>query len=192
MAALTSARRRLRGVLPGQISTVHHDTFPAFSSQPPSTTPSLAINEGCRPDGSPLARRASPFSRRLAVVAGRIGFTFVRDCGSAAGCSPPRLAATQLPLAAFPLLVSGRLRLSLVDIMITTFARGRTFLSAISLKTAGWKTRPPFLGFLAGHNRPPDGHGVFEDSGLDGFVFSGCGHGYTASSFTRVFAVISS
>jgi hypothetical protein len=34
----------------------------------------------------------------------------------------------------------------------------------------------PLLGFLAGHNRPTDGLGVFEDPGLDGFVFSGCGH----------------
>lgn len=53
--------------------------------------------------------------------------------------------------------------------------------------TAGWKTRPPFLRFLAGHNRPTDlsdvavakadGLGVGEDSGLDGFVFAWCGHG---------------
>ena len=35
----------------------------------------------------------------------------------------------------------------------------------------------PLLSFLAGHNRPTDGLGVGEDSGLDGFVFSGCGHG---------------
>lgn len=34
----------------------------------------------------------------------------------------------------------------------------------------------PLLGFLAGHHRPTDGLGVFEDAGLDGFVFSGCGH----------------
>ena len=34
----------------------------------------------------------------------------------------------------------------------------------------------PLLGFLAGHNRPTDGLGVFEDPGLHGFVFSGCGH----------------
>ena len=35
---------------------------------------------------------------------------------------------------------------------------------------------PPF-GLLAGHKRPPDGLGVGEDSGLDGFVFSGFWHG---------------
>ena len=35
----------------------------------------------------------------------------------------------------------------------------------------------PLLGFLAGYKRPTDGLGVFEDPGLDGFVFSGCGHG---------------
>ena len=34
---------------------------------------------------------------------------------SASGCSPPRLTTTQLPPPAIPLLVSGRLRLSLVD-----------------------------------------------------------------------------
>jgi hypothetical protein len=39
----------------------------------------------------------------------------------------------------------------------------------------------PLLGFLAGHNRPPDGLGVFEDPGLDGFVFSGGGHGGVCS-----------
>ncbi len=34
----------------------------------------------------------------------------------------------------------------------------------------------PLLGFLAGHKGPADGLGVFEDAGLDGFVFSGCRH----------------
>lgn len=40
----------------------------------------------------------------------------------------------------------------------------------------GWRVRikPASLhGFLARHNRPTDGLGVFEDTGLDGFVFSG-------------------
>jgi hypothetical protein len=37
--ALTSARLRLRGFLPGQLSTRPHDTFPAFSPQPSPTTP---------------------------------------------------------------------------------------------------------------------------------------------------------
>ena len=32
------------------------------------------------------------------------------------------------------------------------------------------------LGFLAGHKRPADRLGVFEDPGLDGFVFSGGWH----------------
>ena len=32
------------------------------------------------------------------------------------------------------------------------------------------------LGFFAGHKRPTNGLCVFEDSGLDGIVFSGCGH----------------
>ena len=46
---------------------------------------------------------------------------------------------------------------------------------------AGWKTRPPFLDLLAGHNRPADGLGVFEDPGLDGLVFSGLSHGSACS-----------
>ena len=32
------------------------------------------------------------------------------------------------------------------------------------------------LGFLPGHKRPADGLGVFEDPGVDCFVFSGGGH----------------
>jgi hypothetical protein len=45
----------------------------------------------------------------------------------------------------------------------------------------------PALGNLcgslhAGHDRPNDGLGVGEDPGLDGFVFSGCGHGYAVAS----------
>ena len=38
----------------------------------------------------------------------------------------------------------------------------------------------PLLGFVTGHKRPTDGLGVFEDPGLDSFVFSGRGHGYSA------------
>ena len=30
----------------------------------------------------------------------------------------------------------------------------------------------PLLGFLAGHQRPTDSLGVFEDPGLNGFVFA--------------------
>jgi hypothetical protein len=35
---------------------------------------------------------------------------------------------------------------------------------------------PALLGFLLGHNRPANGLGIAEDSGLDGFVFSRLGH----------------
>jgi len=42
---------------------------------------------------------ASPFASRLAKVTGRIEFTCVADDSFASGCSPPRLAATQLPSA---------------------------------------------------------------------------------------------
>jgi hypothetical protein len=58
---------------------------------------------------------------------------------------------------------------------------GPTFLSVILPKVTSWKTRPPFLGFLAGHNRPTDGHSAFEVTGLDGLVFSGLTHGSNCS-----------
>lgn len=35
----------------------------------------------------------------------------------------------------------------------------------------------PALGFHARHKGPAHGLGIAEDAGLDGFVFSGCGHG---------------
>jgi len=40
----------------------------------------------------------------------------------------------------------------------------------------GQTTTPPFLRFLTRHNGPADGLSVCEDSGLDGFMFGGCGH----------------
>jgi hypothetical protein len=46
--------------------------------------------------------------------------------------------------------------------------------SAFAIRHCG-NPSPPF-GFLAEHNRPTDGLGVGEDPGLDGFVFSACGH----------------
>jgi len=81
--------------------------------------PSGRATRGARPcrRGLPLMRQASPFPGRLAAVASRTGFTFVWDRRSASGCSPPRLTTTQLPSAALPLLVSGRLGLSRVDFM---------------------------------------------------------------------------
>jgi hypothetical protein len=51
----------------------------------------------------------------------------------------------------------------------------RTVPGAVGGRYVGIKSAP-LLGFLAGHNRPADGLGVAEDPGLDGFVFSGCGH----------------
>jgi len=125
MAALTPARNRRSGLLPAQVSTVHHDNFPAYPAQPPATLPTLTFDERAWSCRSWLAPQASPLSSRLAVVSGRIGFTCVWVCGSASSCSPPRLTATQLPSAALPLLVSGGLRLSLVGIMVTSFALGR-------------------------------------------------------------------
>src|SRR5215207_705753 len=47
-----------------------------------------------------LTPQASPFTSRLAPCLHRIGFTCVQADSSASGCSPPRLATTQLPSAA--------------------------------------------------------------------------------------------
>jgi hypothetical protein len=97
--------------------------LPRILSPTTPNSPALPFNEVCRVGRSRLSPQASPFIRRLATVTGRIGFTFVWVCGSASGCSPPRLTTTQLPPAALPLLVSEGLRLSLVVFMVTSFAR---------------------------------------------------------------------
>src|SRR3990172_5868362 len=59
--------------------------------------PSLAcpVRGVLRDQGS----QASPFASRLAQCLRRIEFTFVPAHRFAAGCSPPRLTATQLPFA---------------------------------------------------------------------------------------------
>ena len=41
------------------------------------------------------------------------------------------------------------------------------------------------LGFLTRHKGPADGLGVAEDSGLDGFVFAGSGHGFRVQSLAN-------
>jgi hypothetical protein len=115
MAALTPARSRRNGFLTAQVSTLPYDTFPAFSPQPSPTARFSPLYEKCERKRMWVWPLASPLASRLAAVANRIGFTFVWDYRSASGCSPPRLTTTQLPPAAIPLLVSGRLRLSLVD-----------------------------------------------------------------------------
>jgi hypothetical protein len=117
MAALTAARPRWYGFLPGQLSTRPHVPFATFSLQPPSASPPRFSNEVLVRGDSPLTRQASPFPSRLADAVGRIEFTFVWDHGSAFGCSPPRLMTTQLPLAALPLLVPGGVGLSPLEFM---------------------------------------------------------------------------
>src|SRR5271156_5851835 len=47
--------------------------------------------------GTRCVNWASPLSSRLAKTTGRIEFTCVTDETFTSGCSPPRLAATQLP-----------------------------------------------------------------------------------------------
>jgi hypothetical protein len=156
MAALTSARPRLDGFLPAQTSTVHHDNFPTYPAQPPSTIHFLTSDELCRSVRSRLPPQASPFARRLAIVAGRIGFTFVWVCGFASGCSPPRFTATQLPSASLPWLASEGLRLSLVVLMVTSFARTPTSPSAqpraplcLARALLAAPSGPSAMGFLA-------------------------------------------
>ena len=117
MTALTAVRPRWHGFLPEQLSTRPHVPFATFPLQPPSASPPRFSNEVLVRGGLPLSRQASPFASRLADAVGRIEFTFVWDHGSAFGCSPPRLATTQLPLAALPLLVPGGTGLSPFEFM---------------------------------------------------------------------------
>jgi len=82
----------------------------------------------------PRFAQASPIARRLAADIRRIEFTVVWDHVFASGCSPPRLAATQLPSASSPEPGSATSRLSLTGLhvfMITRAApscrRGSTY-----------------------------------------------------------------
>lgn len=60
---------------------------------------------------------------------------------------------------------------------------------------AGWKNCPPLKAsspvfrLLTRYNSPPDDLGISEDSGLDGFMFGGGGHGYFSivAVFTALF-----
>ena len=74
-----------------------HGPFGSFPLHPHLHRPVSSIGNLCTGTDSPLARQASPLPSRLARGTCRIEFTFVRDQPSVSGCSPPRLAATQLP-----------------------------------------------------------------------------------------------
>jgi hypothetical protein len=100
---------------PGQVSPLSSRIFRTFRLQTPLTFPialfgfssARALPRG--PTDNVFHRHpsrevivvtwASPSSCRLAKVTGRIEFTRVADGSFASGCSPPRLAATQLPPA---------------------------------------------------------------------------------------------
>ena len=73
---------------------------------------------------SRLMPQASPFPSRLAHDAHRIGFTSVQADRSTAGCFPPRLATTQLPLVATVHADSG-IRLSRSEFMYVMTHWGR-------------------------------------------------------------------
>ena len=77
-----------------------HAPFQSFSLQPHPGRHASSIGSPWTVADSPLARQASPIPSRLALPTCRIEFTLVRDQPSASGCSPPRLATTQLPPAA--------------------------------------------------------------------------------------------
>jgi hypothetical protein len=59
MAALPSERPRSCRFLPAQLSTVHHDNFPAYPAQPPPTIRFLTFDELCWLGRSRLAPLAS-------------------------------------------------------------------------------------------------------------------------------------
>ena len=98
MDPLTAAGPSLR--LLGRSLHLFHGPFGSFPLQPHPHRPVSSIGNPWTGTDSPLSRQASPLPSRLARCTCRIEFTFVRDQPSASGCSPPRLAATQLPSAA--------------------------------------------------------------------------------------------
>ena len=98
MNALPATEPSLR--LPGRSLHLSHVPFRSFPLQPHPHRPVPSIGSPWAVTDSPLARQASPFPSRLARCTCRIEFTFVWDQPSVSGCSPPRLAATQLPSTA--------------------------------------------------------------------------------------------
>jgi len=99
---------------PTQVSRPHrslhlcHGPFGSFPLHPHLHRPASSIGNPWTGTDSPLMRQASPFTRRLARGTCRTEFTFIRDQPSVSGCSPPRLAATQLPPTAPRSLPPGR------------------------------------------------------------------------------------
>ena len=79
---------------------LRHAPFRSFRLHPHSHRPVSSVGSPRTVTDSPLTRQTSPLPSRLARCARRIEFTFVSDQPSASGCSPPRVAATQLPSAA--------------------------------------------------------------------------------------------
>ena len=98
MNALPAPEPSLR--LLGRSLHLSHVPFRSFPLQPHPSRPVSSVDSASAVTGSPLARQASPLPSRLARLDCRIEFTFVRDQPSVSGCSPPRLAATQLPSTA--------------------------------------------------------------------------------------------
>jgi len=115
MGALTPVDRPRGRSDHQQVSLLKLRTFRPFRLQPPLTFPIAAFGfcgvrasprepAGSLPDRHPSREVvgvtwASPLTSRLAKATGRIEFTCVTDESFASGCSPPRLATTQLPSA---------------------------------------------------------------------------------------------
>ena len=96
-----------------------HELFRSFPLQPHPDRPVASIGSTRAPTDLRRSPQASPQARRLARSTCRIEFTFVRDQSSASGCSPPRIAATQLPSAAHRSLPPAGSRLSLTEFMFS-------------------------------------------------------------------------
>ena len=98
MNALTAPGPSLR--LSGRALRLSHVPFQSFPLQPHPHRPISSIGSPWTVTDSPLARQVSPLPSRLTRCTCRIEFTFVWDQPSVSGCSPPRIAATQLPSTA--------------------------------------------------------------------------------------------
>ena len=94
--------------LPGRSLHLSQAPFQSFPLHPHLHRRVSSIGSAWTVTRSPLARQASPLPSRLARGTCRIEFTFVWDQLSGSGCSPPRLATTQLPSTAPRFLPPGR------------------------------------------------------------------------------------
>jgi len=96
--ALTATRPSLRRS--GRSLHFGHALFRSFPLQPHRNRSVSSIGSPWTVTDSPLIRQASPFASGLTRLRCRIEFTCIWDQSSVSGCSPPRIAAAQLPSTA--------------------------------------------------------------------------------------------